>query len=379
MSEFIKTFEIENFKKFNKLAVTNIGQINLITGDNNVGKTCFLESLTLDINIKNNLCFLLHFLHSRGFNIDSNLTYNISDIENNNKNNIVALFQKELHKPIKIKHVKTNSSVNFSIHNEIIDTINTSNNEIGIFAKGLEKYSEINSLSKNWILFYVENKLKYMVDITSKYYNQFLSSANYVPLVSLNDFFRADLVVFYNSAINSISAKKIFMDNINSVFQSEKIIDVQTNISLGSSQILVATDTNPNFHSITQYGSGFVRVIRIILEMMNNQSRPLMIDEIDTGLHFLKMKDLWKIIFKLSKNMNIQIFATTHSSDCIKSLVEAGEEDLNVQSDLRIIELEEFEIKSESKLVNKATTYEYESFKFKLEAGTNIRGGDVWQ
>jgi AAA15 family ATPase/GTPase len=112
---------------------------------------------------------------------------------------------------------------------------------------------------------------------------------------------------------------------------------------------------------------------------MNNPSRPLMIDEIDTGLHFLKMKDLWKIIFKLSKNMNIQIFATTHSSDCIKSLVEAGEEDLNVQSDLRIIELEEFEIKSESKLVNKATTYEYESFKFKLEAGTNIRGGDVWQ
>ena len=41
-------FKIENFKKFDSLEVSDIGQFNLIVGDNNVGKTCLLEALLFD-------------------------------------------------------------------------------------------------------------------------------------------------------------------------------------------------------------------------------------------------------------------------------------------------------------------------------------------
>jgi predicted ATP-dependent endonuclease of OLD family len=30
-------------------------------------------------------------------------------------------------------------------------------------------------------------------------------------------------------------------------------------------------------------------------------------------------KQVWKIIFSLSESLNVQVFATTHSSDCIKA------------------------------------------------------------
>ena len=42
-NQHLTYFKVENFKKFNSLEVKDIGQFNLIVGDNNVGKTVFLE------------------------------------------------------------------------------------------------------------------------------------------------------------------------------------------------------------------------------------------------------------------------------------------------------------------------------------------------
>jgi AAA15 family ATPase/GTPase len=379
MDEGIKRFEVKNFKKFKDLVVDNIGQINLITGDNNVGKTCLLEALTLKSDIKFNISFLKHFLGSRGFVFDESIKHNVSDLENNKKSNIIGLTQKDINVPIIVNYHKTNGTFEeFVIKNENIDVVNTENSEIKQFAKELGKYPEINSLSKNWILFYVNKELVYMVDVTSLYYRQFFETATYIPLITLNDFFREDLVRFYNEAISGLSEKSKFIETLNSVFTFDKIIDIQTKVLYGQDQLTVATELNSSFHSITQYGSGFIRLLRIVLEMSMSQNKRLMIDEIDTGIHFLKMKDVWAKIFVLAKQMNIQIFATTHNLDCIKAFLDASEKNDGIKQELRLIELEEFNSKT-NLVVNKSTTYDYETFKFKVETDTNIRGGNVWR
>ena len=43
-------------------------------------------------------------------------------------------------------------------------------------------------------------------------------------------------------------------------------------------------------------------------------------DEIDSGLHHTAMSEMWQLIWKIAKKLNVQIFATTHSDDCWKSL-----------------------------------------------------------
>ena len=69
----LTSFKIENFKKFDSLEVKNIGQFNLIVGDNNVGKTCLLEALLFD---ENNLKWA-HNLHQtlylRGIPLSANI------------------------------------------------------------------------------------------------------------------------------------------------------------------------------------------------------------------------------------------------------------------------------------------------------------------
>ncbi len=46
--EHLTYFKVENFKRFDSLELTDIGQFNLIVGDNNVGKTSLLEALTCE-------------------------------------------------------------------------------------------------------------------------------------------------------------------------------------------------------------------------------------------------------------------------------------------------------------------------------------------
>ncbi|ARI79829.1 hypothetical protein C789_5087 [Microcystis aeruginosa FACHB-905 = DIANCHI905] len=48
----------------------------------------------------------------------------------------------------------------------------------------------------------------------------------------------------------------------------------------------------------------------------------LLVDEIDSGLHFTVMTDMWKVVWEIAKKLNIQVFATTHSWDCWQSLGE---------------------------------------------------------
>ena len=43
-------------------------------------------------------------------------------------------------------------------------------------------------------------------------------------------------------------------------------------------------------------------------------------DEIDTGLHYSVMGDMWRLVVQTAKDSNVQVFATTHSFDCVRGL-----------------------------------------------------------
>ncbi len=45
----------------------------------------------------------------------------------------------------------------------------------------------------------------------------------------------------------------------------------------------------------------------------------VLIDEIENGIHHTVMSDMWEMIIKRSRETNTQIFATTHSYECIEA------------------------------------------------------------
>ena len=67
-------------------------------------------------------------------------------------------------------------------------------------------------------------------------------------------------------------------------------------------------------------GDGIWRLLSLALSLAKSKGGILLIDEIDTGLHYTVMESMWRLVFITAQRWGIQIFATTHSSDCWRSL-----------------------------------------------------------
>jgi hypothetical protein len=79
---------------------------------------------------------------------------------------------------------------------------------------------------------------------------------------------------------------------------------------------------------IGSMGDGIWRMLGLALATVGAADGVLFVDEIDTGLHFSTMSDMWKLVWETAKRLNVQVFATTHSSDCWTSLASiANQED----------------------------------------------------
>jgi hypothetical protein len=82
---------------------------------------------------------------------------------------------------------------------------------------------------------------------------------------------------------------------------------------------------------LASMGDGLTRLFHIGLAMTNASGGVLLIDEFENGLHWEVQKELWTALFKASRDFGIQVFATTHSTDCIRGFVAAQGEMLNLQ------------------------------------------------
>jgi len=76
---------------------------------------------------------------------------------------------------------------------------------------------------------------------------------------------------------------------------------------------------NGNFLAITEFGDGVKHLIAIILSLYASEKGYLFIDEIDNGVHYTLLDELWMVIMTLAEELNVQVFATTHSKECIEA------------------------------------------------------------
>lgn len=53
----------------------------------------------------------------------------------------------------------------------------------------------------------------------------------------------------------------------------------------------------------------------------------LLIDEVETGIHYSALSDVWRFLLRAARENDVQIFATTHSWDCIEAFQKAAAEE----------------------------------------------------
>lgn len=69
-------------------------------------------------------------------------------------------------------------------------------------------------------------------------------------------------------------------------------------------------------------GDGLKHLLVLSLHLIQSSGGYLLVDEIDTGLHYSVLNKMWAMILETAIRKNIQVFATTHSLDCVAALGE---------------------------------------------------------
>ena len=68
-------------------------------------------------------------------------------------------------------------------------------------------------------------------------------------------------------------------------------------------------------------GGGVVRLFTLLANFFAARGGLILIDEIENGIHYSALPELWKHIRDLSEELDVQVVATTHSFECIQAAV----------------------------------------------------------
>lgn len=117
---------------------------------------------------------------------------------------------------------------------------------------------------------------------------------------------------------------------------------------------------------IAMMGDGFQRCFDMGVAAMTTDGPFLFIDEVDNGLHHSVLEPVWCLLALVSQTRNFQIFATTHSEECIHAACRAF---TALDDDgLRVIRLDRREDRTTAAIYDRALV------ETAVETGVEIRG-----
>ena len=71
---------------------------------------------------------------------------------------------------------------------------------------------------------------------------------------------------------------------------------------------------------------GVTRLFAAALALANSRDGFLVVDEAENGIHYSVQRDFWRMMLRAAHQYNVQVLATTHSSDCVTGFARAAAE-----------------------------------------------------
>lgn len=307
----IESLKIKNFKNLNGLEIPHLSQINLISGQNNVGKSTLLEAIAIYTNpsqiieiLRERDEFPLYKEENETERINQN-TNAFSSLFTDRKdevseNNIIEISDKENTLSIQFSYYSPKTDIEYI---KKVITITRQNKTVSI----LHLNSPIDSLNQR---LGIDNDSNIIIKLNTE-----PIGTEYIA-----NFF--DNIALTEKEDNVIGALQIIEPNLNKLaFIAES--------QYGFRRPIVTLKGSNRRFPLKSMGDGINHILSIILALVNCENGCLLIDEIDNGLHYSVQENLWRVIFDLAKKLNIQVFATTHSNDCINSFTEVLKEENN--------------------------------------------------
>lgn len=309
---FFKSIKIKHFRGIKSLEIGELARVNLFVGKNNCGKTSLLESVFLLTGIGNpNLAAKIG--QSRGI-----LPKESSDWENyfharNPKQGMeFSTTQRKGKRHLKVSPLLGNPG-ELSMNRPIDLNREQSSRSIG---------TGEDIIGFNYDFSVADTAGKGSNHKARIYHAQVGDNLNFMPIRDENyrESLRGRYLVppGYDSSFvdNMLNAKRK-----DSLLQALRFIDPDIrDIKTGANGIVSVDIGLDSFIPINLLGSGTSHILGMLSSIEGLREGIIAIDEIENGLHFSIMKEMWKMILEHSAECGTQVFATTHDGDVVQSL-----------------------------------------------------------
>ena len=356
-----KEITIEGLRGINHLKIEDFRQVNLFVGENNCGKTTVLEALFLLIGAANaelplRINAYRDFTHKGMVKISENfwrLFFSNLDIDSHIR--ISGKLEKPEEERTLIIKPDTRSTISVKPGRGVSDIV--------------ESYSELSPID-GLILEYSFKKgtNRKQKKITTRV----IAGSSGADIERPADYQEHRMGVFLNQKtigliserFSSVQIKKR-TDGVIRVLQ--QIEPSLRDLSLGADDIVYCDIGLDRLVPINVMGDGMFRLLSIILAVSDTQNGIVLIDEIENGFFYTSQKLLWKALFESAREFNVQIFATTHSVECIKAFSSTYSQIEQGNDAMRLYRIER---KGDN---FKAVSYDHETLETSLESGWEVR------
>ena len=362
---FIKSIEINQFRGIQKLAVSDFSDINLIVGDNNSGKTTFLEAIQL-LFAKSQLSSIKNVINQRTVLNLNNSSFYTSFIKmfnmEQNKNELnIDIYAQSNHGPLEfeLKGYETTVSGDDAL---LLSTLSARQKvqykrssayipeTVKVFTGSLITQIGKRPIVKEIRCTSLDNGIPGSV---------VKKEVQYIPSYG---HLRYDLL---QNIVDNPEYKKLAIDILRQFDHS--IADIcYTKADDGTYLETIITKNGVNM-PFSVYGDGIKKILYILNKLFDATDSILMIDEIETGLHKKYYDTLFPVVFALASKLNVQLFIATHSIEAIEAILRYGnyENDNSRDDPIKVITLKKVDSNHGSNTVARNVTgkYVYENRK----------------
>jgi len=114
----------------------------------------------------------------------------------------------------------------------------------------------------------------------------------------------------------------------------------------------------------TQMGQGFSRILHLYCQVQAAQAQVLLVDEIENGIYHEALPQFWKGLLALCDTANVQVFATTHSRECMMAADAAAR--ARPSYDLSFVRLDRLETGIKATVLNDQTMKTAREFNWEM-------------
>ncbi len=116
--------------------------------------------------------------------------------------------------------------------------------------------------------------------------------------------------------------------------------DFIESIGVEASNLLYASIKHlPEKVQLGVLSAGIYKLLCLLLAMSKQRNGAVIIDEIENGFYYDTLPAIWRLVLQFAKENDVQVFASTHSRECLEAAADVYKNDAERVSIIRTVKI----------------------------------------